>query len=182
MLKVCINPSFHLSFFFYLHNTSFIFFLLPLCPLSSFSTCTSSLCLPLHPPWASLRPPGWRRAALWRRPADDWQLRVLWLLMNSDARLCNCNEGQKGRRQGSFLLFTFLSHTCEEIHIFSSRPLPNYSCILLPQPRSPWRGSEGARLKRHRADITFACVSYAGVFLGLCLSRSLSLQFAAQTF
>ena len=123
-----------------------------------------------------LSPPGWQRAVIWQRPADDWQLRVLWLPMNSvkqsAAQLCNCNEGQKERQRGTELFsYSVSCHTLlrkSTFLFFSFRPLPNYSCILLSQPHSPWRGSEGARLKRHKADITFACISYAGVFLGLC--------------
>lgn len=128
----------------------------------TFSFCFSSPTLNFAPPQLSC----------YLAEVGFW-LAAPWALVNSvkqpAARLCNCNEGQKERRQGTELFSRSVSrHTFPRNHsfpFFPFRPLPNYICILLSRPLSPWRGSERARLKRRKADITFACISYAAALL-----------------
>lgn len=52
-------------------------------------------------------------------------------------------DRKKDSRDSSFSLIP-VTHSWGNTSFFSSsfRPLPNYSCILLSQPPSPWRGSE----------------------------------------
>lgn len=134
-------------------KSTFSFFPLPFVLFFSFSTSTSSHFRPLHPPCASLSPPGWQRAVIWRRLADDWQLYVLWLLMNSvkqsaAARLCNCNEGQKERRQGSGLFSFLVTHSWGNtscwLFFFLSAPSPIIAVFCYPNHTLP---GEAARLK-----------------------------------
>lgn len=164
MLNVGINPSHPGSF--HLHNRYFHFLLLR--PLFCSSACTPFLFVSPHPPW-TLPPP---QLSCYLAEVGFW-LAAPWALVNSvkqpAARLCNCNEGQKERRQGTELFSRSVSrHTFPRNHsfpFFPFRPLPNYICILLSRPLSPWRGSERKRLKRRKADITFACISYAAALL-----------------
>lgn len=158
MLKVGINPSFPLSSRFlacHLRNAFSHF-------LSSFQhlLSLSSLSPPSSPPWPHLSPPGWHRG-----PADDWQLRVLWLLMNpvkqSCAGLCDRNEGQKERQQG-FKLFSYSVSCHTHIFYFFSPPPPQLElCFVIPTTLSPERQRDWSRY-------------YICMYLILCcVSRSL---------
>lgn len=93
-------------------------------------------------------------------PADDWQLRVLWLLMNpvkqSCACLCDRNEGQKERQQGLKLFsYSVSCHTLQRKHnlffvFFLSAPSPIIAVFCYPDHTLPgeaarqrdWRGTK----------------------------------------
>lgn len=176
MLKVGINPSFPLSSPFlarHLHNAFSHFLLYSI--LFLFSTSSLSLLLPPRPDLISLLPADTELLFGKCQPmigssvcSDFW-----WILSNNPAPVfvIVMKDKKKDSRVSSFSLIQFLvTHSRGNtifFCIFSLRPLPNYSCVLLSRPHSPWRGSEAARLKRHKADITFACISYAAVFLCL---------------
>lgn len=171
MLKVGINPSFPLWSVFWLVisvTPSLIFFFLPFCPLFNIFSLLSLL-LPPRPDLISLLPADTELLFGKCQPmigssvcSDFW-----WILSNNPAPVfvIVMKDKKKDSRVSSFSLIQFLvTHSRGNTHffIFSLRPLPNYSCVLLSRPHSPRRGSET------EADITFACISYSAVFLGLC--------------
>jgi len=154
-IKACIKPSlFSLA---PLLPTSSVSFFLPRYSFLSSSCRLLSLSPLRHPhrlsffpstgPWTLLSPPGWHLVkASWWLSAE--------CALTSDERhqtipLCNCTEGQEERRHGSrAFLFSVFPH-----------PSPIIAVFCYPKHTPP---GEAARVKRQKADHTFACITYAG--------------------
>lgn len=153
MLKVCINPSFPLplSAFFALVcvisiTSTFIF-----CPSFSFSLFRHLhlllFFLSTHPELSSSLLAdrellfGKGQLMIGSCVCSDFR----WIPSNNPALVfvIVMKDRKKDSRDSSFSLI-LVTHSWGNTFFFllSFRPLPNYSCILLSQPHSPWRGSE----------------------------------------